>query len=176
MSPIRCALHVVAGEGTGISTAATAALALCESITRDHLTAVVITDGRDGLYVIGVAAGAGSPGPAPDGWLAASGYAEELARRAPEIATVDPRQADGRALVDASPSWPGNLIPIPYSLVPADPASGGGYGAVIPLDLDEVAAVTAGMPLDPRPLDVTGRLAARGDLAAGLLGPGAGPA
>jgi len=71
MSPIRCALHVVAGEGTGISTAATAALALCESITRDHLTAVVITDGRDGLYVIGVAAGAGSPGPAPDGWLAA---------------------------------------------------------------------------------------------------------
>ena len=180
MSPIRCALHVVAGEGTGISTAATAALALCESIARDHLTAVVITDGHDGLYVLGiaagVAAGAGSPGPAPDGWLAASGYAEELARRAPEIATVDPRQADGRALVDASPSWPGNLIPIPYSLVPADPASGGGYGAVIPLDLDEVAAVTAGMPLDPRPLDVTGRLAARGDLAAGLLGPGGGPA
>jgi hypothetical protein len=46
-----CTLHVASGEGTGIATAATAALALCQAMTSDGLTAVVTTDGGEGLYV-----------------------------------------------------------------------------------------------------------------------------
>lgn len=178
----RCTLHVASGEGTGIATAATAALALCEALTADGLVAVVTTDGGEGLYVRGVGRGIrhsvreghgrgiGTIRGRDDGpWEIAAGYAEDLARRAPEIATVDPRQADGRALIDASPSWPGNVTPVPYSLV-ARPAPGPGWGCVVPLDLDELAATTAGMPMDPGPQDVAARLATRGDLAAALLG------
>jgi hypothetical protein len=106
-----------------------------------------------------------------------------LARNAPEIATVDPRQADGRALIDASPSWPGNVTPVPYSLVtpgvsaPTTPAADRQIDGrcVVPLDLDELAATTAGMPMDPGPQDVAGRLAARGDLAIALLDDGGDP-
>ena len=188
-----CTLHVASGEGTGIATAATAALALCESMTADGLTAVVTTDGGEGLYVRAMGprarrkiggrhdrvpvidtARTGTDGP----WEIASGYAEELARRAPEIATVDPRQADGRALIDASPSWPGNVTPVPYTLV-TSPHSGVDQDArcrcVVPLDLDELAATTAGMPMNPGPQDVAGRLAARGDLAMALLDNGDDP-
>ena len=206
-----CTLHIAAGEGTGIATAATAALALCEAMTADGLTAVVTTDGGEGLYVramgprtrrrsVETADRARVTDPVRTGmdgpWEIASGYAEDLARRAPEIATVDPRQADGRALIDASPSWPGNVTPVPYSLVPASatpaapvapvapvaptaPSSGVGHGqdcgCVVPLDLDELAATTAGMPMDPGPLDVAGRLAAKGDLAGALLDGGDDP-
>jgi hypothetical protein len=46
---------------------------------------------------------------------------------------------------------------------------------VVPLDLDELAATTAGMPMDPGPQDVAGRLAARGDLAMALLDAGDDP-
>jgi len=46
---------------------------------------------------------------------------------------------------------------------------------VVPLDLDELAATTAGMPMDPGPHDVVGRLAARGDLAIALLDDGGDP-
>ena len=189
-----CTLHVASGEGTGIATAATAALALCQAMSSDGLTAVVTTDGGEGLYVRAMGSGTsrrsrssrgsrtvdtartGVDGP----WEIASGYAEELARSAPEIATVDPRQADGRALIDASPSWPGNVTPVPYSLVTAAPTAAGAqrriYGrCVVPLDLDELAATTAGMPMDPGPHDVVGRLAARGDLAIALLDDGGDP-
>jgi hypothetical protein len=192
-----CTLHVASGEGTGIATAATAALALCQAMTSDGLTAVVTTDGGEGLYVRAMGPGTRrrmrvSHGPTPtdtartgvDGpWEIASGYAEELARNAPEIATVDPRQADGRALIDASPSWPGNVTPVPYSLVTATsvaPTAAGndrraGGRCVVPLDLDELAATTAGMPMDPGPQDIVGRLAARGDLAIALLDDGGDP-
>ena len=46
---------------------------------------------------------------------------------------------------------------------------------VVPLDLDELAATTAGMPMDPGPQDVAGRLAAKGDLAIALLDDGDDP-
>ena len=192
-----CTLHVASGEGTGIATAATAALALCQAMASDGLTAVVTTDGGEGLYVRAMGPGTrrrecGSHGQAAantartglDGpWEIASAYAEELAHSAPEIATVDPRQADGRALIDASPSWPGNVTPVPYSLVTATvvtpPTSVADRQAecrcVVPLDLDELAATTAGMPMDPGPQDVAGRLAARGDLAMALLDAGDDP-
>ena len=190
-----CTLHVASGEGTGIATAATAALALCQAMNSDGLTTVVTTDGGEGLYVRASGtrrrsrwsqgsrttdtARTGVDGP----WEIASGYAEELARHAPEIATVDPRQADGRALIDASPSWPGNVTPVPYSLVAAGAVAPDAAGTdrrvdgrcVVPLDLDELAATTAGMPMDPGPQDVVGRLAAKGDLAIALLDDGDDP-
>lgn len=189
-----CTLHVASGAGTGIATAATAALALCQAMNSDGLTAVVTTDGGEGLYVRAIGSGTrrrsrwshgsrtadiartGVDGP----WEIASGYAEELARHAPEIATVDPRQADGRALIDASPSWPGNITPVPYSLVAVAPDAAGTDRrvegrCVVPLDLDELAATTAGMPMDPGPQDVVARLAAKGDLAIALLDDGDDP-
>jgi hypothetical protein len=46
---------------------------------------------------------------------------------------------------------------------------------VVPLDLDELAATTAGMPMDPGPQDIVARLAARGDLAIALLDDGGDP-
>ena len=92
-----------AGEGTGIATAATAALALCQAMTSDGLTAVVTTDGGEGLYVRAMGPRtrrrpAGATGhrrrtlPEP-GWTVPGGRlrgAEELARNAPEIATATP--------------------------------------------------------------------------------------
>jgi hypothetical protein len=115
--------------------------------------------------------------------VTAARYARGIADRAPELATLDPGQADGRCAVltawDPVPTgtgWPGSgrpetgpshsgPAPVPYSLV----AGSAGIEPVIPLHLDEVAAVAAGMPLEPRAADVLARLATRGDLAAALL-------
>ena len=130
-------------------------------------------------------------------------YARGIADRAPELATLDPEQADGRCAVltawepvPTGTGWPGSgrpgtgwpgsgrpetglsetglsetglsgrgAAPVPYSLV----AGSAGIEPVVPLHLDEVAAVAAGMPLEPRAADVLIRLATRGDLAAALL-------
>lgn len=144
-------VQLSAGNGADIATAATAALALIDAITAAGGTAVPATDGQGGLliFVTGV----------DD--LAALTAA--LAGRAPEIATVDAADTDGRAWLAVSTI--GSLVPAPYSLVD----SVDGTGVVLPLTVDELAAVTAGMPLDPRPDEVAGRLAVYGDLAASLL-------
>jgi DNA primase len=148
-----------AGSGTGIDTVATVALALAESLGRDGLTAVALTDGSGGLYLFGFEVGADQAAVGPS----AEDYARALAATAPEIATTDRGDIDGRALVEPLPV--GLPAPAPYSLVRAgDPT-----GVVVPLTLDEIAAASAGMPLGIGLSDVADRLAEYGDLAAALI-------
>lgn len=144
-------VQVSAGNGADIATAATAALALIEAITVAGGTAVPATDGQGGLLVF------------VNGIDDLADMATTLAGRAPEIATVDAAGTDGRAWLAISPA--GSLVPAPYSLVD----SVDGTGVVLPLTVDELAAVTAGMPLDPRPDEVADRLVVHGDLAASLI-------
>lgn len=150
-------LHLAPGPGADISTVATVALALLES-SADDSPGVVLTDGGDGMFVVA--------GPRAQ----AQAQIEALADRAPEIATVDPAQDDGRVLIRLA--MPGAPIPVPYSLVD----STDGTGVVLPLHADEVAAATAGMPMDYEPEDAALRLGTRGDLAAALTGEPGGPA
>ena len=109
-----------------------------------------MSDGSDGLVLVASAAGGGRRArarAAPRSRPFAAAAARRLAGRAPEIATTDPDAADGRAFIDvaavraaAAPSR------CPYSLVPP-----GTDHAVVPLTLDELAAITAGMPADFSP-------------------------
>ncbi len=153
----RSFLHLAPGPGADISTVATVALALLESAA-DGVPGLVLTDGGDGMFVV--------TGPREQ----ARAQIEALAERAPEIATIDPAQDDGRVLIRLT--LPGAPVPVPYSLVD----STDGTGVVLPLHADEVAAATAGMPMDHGPEDAALRLGARGDLAAALNSPAGGPA
>ena len=205
--PGRIVLHIRPGEGADVATAATATLDLAEQLAADGLVPVPLTDGSGGLLLMATSVG--------DVGVTAARYARGIADRAPELATLDPGQADGRCAVltawDPVPTgtgWPGSgrpgtgwsgsgrpgfgwsgsgsgrpdtglpetgpsdrgpsesgPAPVPYSLV----AGSAGIEPVIPLHLDEVAAVAAGMPLEPQAADVLIRLATRGDLAAALL-------
>lgn len=159
--PGRLVLRVRPGDGADIATAATTALELAEQLTADGLVPVAFTDGAGGLAVMAAATG--------DLPAAAHRYAAGLAERAPELATLDPGQADGRCVVltqwaEGPVGRPGP-VPLPYSLV----SGPDGPAPVAPLHLDEIAAVAAGMPLELRDEDVPQRLATRGDLAAALL-------
>lgn len=145
-------VQLTPGDGADLATAATAALALIESIRAAGGTAVPATDGQGGLLVY------------VTGLVALDPLLAELADRAPEIATLDGGRSDGRVWLAVAAG--GSLVPAPYSLVD----STDGTGMVMPLSVDEVAAVTAGMPLDPGPAEVAGRLATLGDLAAPLIG------
>lgn len=157
----RIVLHLTPGAGADIATAATAALHLAEQCAADGLPAVALTDGAEGLYVLA------PRDAAPD--RAAALYAAVLTSHAPELATQDPTQADGRCLLQVQP----HAVPVPYTLL-YSPDGGTATGAAIPLHLDEVAAITAGMPAELTAADVPDRLATRGDLAAPLLGPATG--
>lgn len=144
-------LRVTAGTGADIATAATAALAIIETLEHAGVLVVPAVENAVGLLLY--------LRPATHQW----GSAAALAERAPEIATVDPAAGDGRALLVGLD--PGAPIPLPYSLVDGPD----GITAVMPVTVDEIAAMTAGMPVDPAPEVVLGRLEAEGDLAAGLL-------
>lgn len=144
-------LRVTAGHGADIATAATAALAVIEVLESAGVLVVPAVENAVTLllYLQPASHELGSAG--------------ALSARAPEIATVDPDASDGRALlVELAPGTP---VPVPYSLV--DGADGS--TAVMPVTVDEVAAMTAGMPVDPSPEAVLQRLRTEGDLAAGLL-------
>lgn len=149
-------VSVSVGDGANVATAATAALALIEDLRAGGADGIPATDGHGGLLVYRTGIGATTPSEL-------HGLVRRLAERAPEIATLDAASADGRAWL-AVPE-PGSVVPAPYSLVD----SADGTGAVVPLTLDEVAAVTAGMPLDPVPQDAVDRLAVQGDVAGALL-------
>lgn len=151
-SSMAFALHLAPGEGADVATAATVALLVCDAL--DGGAPCVLTDGAEGLWLVGPAAGEASA----DRALAAL-----MAARAPELATDDPHDAEGRVLVAPHAAEFG-LVPSAYTLVRAP----SGIGVVAPLTLDEVAALTAGMPLDMPPGRVADRLASRGDLAAAL--------
>ncbi len=160
------ALRVSSGDGTGIDTVATAALSLAEAMERDGRAVTAMTDGAGGLYLFAFEIGR----PLPRANLsAAGGYAAELASRAPEIATTCRSDASGRALLTALPT--GSNAPAPYSLTGTDPQS-----AAVPLTLDEVAAASAGMPLEIELGDVPRRIVDYGDLAAALSEATAPPA
>lgn len=155
-SPDRIVLQLIPGAGADIAIAATAALALAEQLAADGLRAVPLTDGTGGLLLM-----AGTVG---DPAAAAARYAAVLTASAPELATADPGQADGRSLVIAA--GPSDRLPLPYSLV----GTPDGPRPVVPLHLDEIAAITAGMPVDITVEEVPDRVAQRGDLASALLG------
>jgi DNA primase len=154
--PDRVALQLVPGAGADIATAATAALALAEQLASDGLRPVPLTDGTGGLLLMARTVG--------DRAAAAARYAAVLTGSAPELATADPEQADGRSLVIVPD--PADPLPVPYSLI----GTPQGPQPVTPLHLDEIAAITAGMPADITADDVPHRIAQRGDLAAALLG------
>lgn len=151
-------IRIRPGADAGIDIVATAALALTEQLAHDGRAVCALTDGAGGLYLIGYGVGPANP------HGGAVGYAGDLSARAPEIATVDECDADGRALLIPFTSAEAIGVPAPYSLVPAD----GELGAITPLTLDELAAASAGMPLDFDPSDLAARIIAYGDLAAGL--------
>lgn len=145
-------VELTPGEGADVATAATAALALIEAFTAAGGATVPATDGQGGLLIF------------VTGLRDLPPLLADLADRAPEIATVDGTSADGRVWLTCAAA--GSLVPVPYSLVD----SADGTGVVVPLSVDEIAAVTAGMPLDPTPAEVADRMRAHGDLAAALLG------
>ncbi len=169
--PSALLLRIRPGEGADIATAATTALNLAEQVSADGGVPVPLTDGFGGLLVLARISG--------DVDAAAQRYAAGIAGRAPELATLDAAQADGRCVVQtrwstssakpaATSMIAASASPVPYCLVlgPRGPTP------VIPLHLDEVAAVAAGMPLELDADDVRVRLATRGDLAAALLDVG----
>lgn len=145
-------VRITAGAGADIANAATAGLVLVQEIVDRGGIAVPAADGQQGLlvYVLG----------RPD----LQEPVALIAERAPELATLDPAEADGRAWLSVFPA--GALVPLPYSLVD----SADGTGAVLPLTVDELAAITAGMPLDPHPDDAADRLSIFGDPAEALIG------
>jgi DNA primase len=151
-------LRIRPGVGSGIDTVATAALALATSMSLDGIAATAMTDGAGGLYLVGFPVGPTQPS------ATAARYAEALAGLAPEIATTDSVDSDGRALVQPLPVAGGRAVPAPYSLV----SSAVGLGVAAPLTMDEVAAATAGMSLEIEPADLLPRLSSYGDLAAAL--------
>ena len=146
----RLGLRIRAGEDSGLDTVATAALALMELMEADGVHVTALLDGAGGLYLAGI--GAHQP--------AALRYANDLADRSPEIATTRDTDTSGRALIEPLSSGADGM-PAPYSLVEGP----GGLAVITPLTRDEVAAATAGMPLDIEMADVPGRLRTHGDLA-----------
>lgn len=153
--PRRLALRIVAGEDSGIDTVATTALALMELMGSEGVPATAMLDGAGGLYLAGTGADA------PD----AARYARALAESCPEIATTSRADTAGRAFMEPLPT-DGDGIPAPYSLVEGP----SGLAVIAPLTRDEVAAATAGMPLDIELTDIPERIRLRGDLAVELLG------
>lgn len=160
--PSFVSLHIRAGTGTGMDTVATAALALATAMTRDGHAATAVTDGAEGLYLIGFPVGP------VDLSAVAPSYAAVLAGQAPEIATTDPADSDGRALIEPLPNARSRSIPSPYSLLALPGGPAGSFAVAAPLTMDEVAAASAGMPLEIGPVDIVDRLRLYGDLAAAL--------
>jgi hypothetical protein len=145
------------GDGTDIATAASAALAIGDELAGHGLAVVTLLDGRGGLVLYGML----EPTDAGELRKRLSGFLAHYAEQAPELATMDPAQADGRVLLSAAGTDPDVLDWAPYSLVP------GAYpGVVVPVHRDDVAAASAGMPLEVEPADVTNRIRLRGDLLA----------
>jgi hypothetical protein len=144
-------LRLVPGPGADTATTATVALALLETVPDG--SGIALGDGADGIVVA-----------LPAGYDAATA-ADELANRAPELATGEPGQDEGRVLVSVLTG--GDPVPVPYSLVDLPD----GTSVVLPLHVDDIAAAAAGMPLEFEPADAAARLADRGDLADPLAGP-----
>lgn len=153
----RMVVTLATGDGADIATAATAALALAERLADDGYRTIVAVDGQGGMLLLIPCS--------PRDPVAARHYLVDLlfayAHRAPELATTDSAVSDGRMLLSAAGTDPDVYTWAPYSLVP-----GAWPGVVMPLHTDDVAAASAGMPLEIEPEDVADRLALRGDLLA----------
>jgi DNA primase len=153
----RMLVTLVTGDGADIATAATAALALGERLAEDGYRAVAAVDGQGGMLLL-------IPCRPCDARVARTYLSDVLASyalAAPELATLDSAVSDGRMLLSAAATDPTVFSWAPYSLVP-----GAWPGVVMPLHTDDVAAASAGMPLEIEPEDVAERLRLRGDLLA----------
>lgn len=153
----RMVITLTTGDGADIATAATAALAIGERLALAGHRWVALVDGQGGMMLVIPCRSqhAGAPRAYLDRLLA------EYATSAPELATVDLDNGDGRMVVSAAATDPAVFSWAPYSLVP-----GAWPGVVMPLHADDVAAASAGMPLEIEPEDVADRLRLRGDLFA----------
>jgi DNA primase len=151
------------GEDCGLDTVATAGQALMELIRAAGGRMTAMLDGAGGLYLAG--RGDGRPDGRGAGSLRAARFAGELADRSPEIATTSGTDTAGRAYLEPLRAG-GDGMPSPYSLVHGP----NGLAVIAPLSWDEVAAVTAGMPLEIGPAEVDERLCGGGDLARELTG------
>ncbi len=158
----RLVVSLTTGEGADIATAATVCLGLSEVLAVDGHIVMPAIDGQGGMLLI--IPTAPIDGSAARAYLRA--VLEKFGDRAPEIATTDPNRTDGRMLMSADASDAEVFSWAPYSLVP-----GASPGVVMPLHLDDVAAASAGMPLEIEPDDVADRLALRGDLTGALRSP-----
>jgi len=158
----RLVIDLDPGHGAGIPECATLAMAIRGALAADGLSAVAKTTGKAGMHLLAPIA------PAPVGRVVdyVRRLATALATAAPELATskLGEKERKGRVLLD----WRQNVYRAttvaPYSLRAGDEP-----GVSTPVDWDEVAAATAGMPLRFSPDDVRERIAQHGDLAAGVF-------
>jgi DNA primase len=160
----RILIQLTPGAGTDVAVAATVALALGDAIAADGLAAllrvervVTMLDGTGGLQLLLPCA----PQDAAAARERLDARIAEYVAETPELATTDPDQGDGGVLVSTAASDPTVFSWAPYSLVP-----GAWPGVVMPLHRDDIAAASAGMPLEIEPEDVADRLLLRGDLLA----------
>lgn len=149
------ALSVRAGDGTDIATAASAGLLVWEQLIARGLAhrAALAADGGDRVIIY-------LRHPAAISELDQALLA--VTSRAPELATTDASQVDGRSLLRVL--GPAESVPVPYSLVEL----AGVTSVLQPMTVDELAALTAGMPLVAEPDGIVSRLQLYGDLTGGL--------
>lgn len=157
----RMLIDLTPGDGADVATAATVALELGDRLQLAGRRAVAMVDGQGGMQLL-------IPCAPMLGHVARAELAVTLAVYAaecPELATLDPALAAGRVLLATTGTDTATTSWAPYSLVP-----GGWPGVVTPIDRDDVAAASAGMPLEIEPEDVADRLRLRGDLLAAAGG------
>lgn len=151
----RAVIDLRPGEGTDVATAATVALSLGDRFAELDWRPIVMLNGQGGLIML-------LPQPPTAADLTLERLAPVLAgfaEAAPELATLAAARADGRVLLSSSATAVGRASWAPYSLVP-----GHWPGVVMPLHRDDIAAASAGMPLEIEPEDVLERISLRGDL------------
>ncbi len=151
----RMIITLETGDGTDIAVTATTALAVADILQTHGQDAVTFLDGRGNLLMLLQC----PPRNAESARNFLDGLLDDYATQAPELATTGDAAGDGGVRLSAHATSVSVFSWAPYSLVP-----GSAPGVVIPLHADDVAAASAGMPLDIGPQDVTGRLLLRGDL------------
>jgi bifunctional non-homologous end joining protein LigD len=161
----RLVLDLDPGEGCSVIDCCRVALLLRDRLDEDGIETFAKTTGSKGLHLFAALRGAGSK--------EASDYAKRVAReleeREPEriISKMARAERAGRVFIDWSQNSAKKTTAAPYAVrARAEPT------VSAPVSWDEVAAAT-----DPARLvftigDVPDRLAAHGDLFAGLLAPG----
>jgi bifunctional non-homologous end joining protein LigD len=160
----RLVIDLDPGDGAGMPECATVALLVQRELVADGLTAWVKTSGSKGLHLYAPITGA--TGEQTTAY--ARRLAERLAQEHPELVVAKMTKAlrAGRVFLDASQNATSKTTAAPYTLRAVDPVA-----ASAPAHWSEVEAAADGEPLLFNPQQVLERVAADGDLLAGLLDP-----